>query len=78
MKFLIIDSSKRKYKDEKTTDFIYEINKPDVIKKYIKLIYAHIPNTKYLIKQGSYNDKLIITFQGGLSYTINLLTGNYV
>ena len=58
MGFLIIDSSKRI--NGTSTEFTYKIIKSCHIKNEIKLIYAHILNTEYLIND--INDKIYINF----------------
>lgn len=60
---------------ENSCDFVYTLNKPIKITKYLQLVYSAIPNTNYLVNDS--NNNLIITFNDTMVKNININSGNY-
>jgi len=60
----------------KSTDFTYLFNKSIKINSYLKLVYAALPNTSYLVSNNS-NNNLIVTFADATVKNINIDIGNY-
>lgn len=59
-----------------STEFTYKLAKPARVKQYVKLMYACVPNTNYMLNNT--NNNLIITFIDGTVRNITLPNQNYL
>jgi len=72
--YMLIDSKNRV--SGTSTDFYYQFSTPVKLTNFIKLVYANIPNSEYLIKTGI-NDTFYINYNGGGEASITLTAGAF-
>ena len=76
MKYLIIDSKNKLNSNETSTNFKYRLSDDIKIQNYIKLSYAAIPNTSYLINSNNNIFRIKFISEGVFNNYI-LKTGTY-